>query len=209
MIYFSAKPQTPPKKLTINGKPISRAHSMRTPRSPSPQSPDANTPAKFGTVRNLSSVINQSLANSTGNLSPRSRPMLNGRPNAPPPSIPTQQPPPPPPHAIKNINSVKPPNHAPPPPPNHTPPPPPHRNVPSRAPPAIPNSYAPPPPPRHSSMTSQHRKVVGDLDERFKHMFHDPSTFPKPPPYRSIFKYYGHRQGLYIYIFYLAQVLLV
>ncbi|XP_044271883.1 WAS/WASL-interacting protein family member 2-like isoform X1 [Tribolium madens] len=205
---LNAKPVAPPKKLVINGKPVGRAHSMRSPRTPSPQSPDANVPMKFGTVRNLSSVIGQSLANSTGNLSPRQRPALNGRPNAPPPSIPSQQPPPPPPHGNQlplppsKTGSVKPPNHAPPPPPsalpqppNHTPPLPPHRMVPSRAPPAVPsNNFAPPPPPRNSSMTSN-RKIVMDLEEKYKHMFNDPSTFPKPPPYRNVFKFYASKQA--------------
>ncbi|KAJ3642712.1 hypothetical protein Zmor_025470 [Zophobas morio] len=204
---LNAKPVAPPKKLLVNGKPVSRAHSMKSPRSPSPQSPDTAVPMKFGTVRNLSSVIGQSLANSTGNLSPRPRPTINGRPNAPPPSIPSQHPPPPPPHGNQaplppsKTSYVKPPNHAPPPPPSalpqpptHTPPPPPHRMLPSRAPPAVPNNFAPPPPPRHSSMTST-RKAAADLEEKYKHMFHDPSTFPKPPPYRNTFKVYGGRQG--------------
>jgi WAS/WASL-interacting protein len=206
---LNAKPIAPPKKLLVNGKPISRAHSMKSPRSPSPQSPDTNVQVKFGTVRNLSSVIGQSLANSTGNLSPRPRPTLNGRPTAPPPSIPSQQPPPPPPpHSNQpplppsKTGSVKPPSHAPPPPPSvlpqppsHTPPPPPHRMLPSRAPPAVPNNnFAPPPPPRHSSMTSN-RKTASDFDEKFKSLFHDPSTFPKPPPYKNVFKFYGSKQA--------------
>lgn len=117
---------------------------MRSPRSPSPQSPDdAGYHAKFGTVRNISSVLDRSVGQSIGH---RTRPSLNGRPTAPPPSIPPQQAPPPPP---SKISIVKPPNHAPPPPPhvipqppNHAPPPPPSRTnlqpqVPTRAPPAV------------------------------------------------------------------------
>lgn len=147
------KPATPPKKLMINGKPVGRAQSMKSPRSPSPQSPDNNNSAavKFGTVRNLSSVLNSSLAASTGSLitqQQRPRPALNARPSAPPPSVPSAQPPPPPPPSKTSV--VKPPNHAPPPPPNaplpqppnHAPPPPPPQRtqapqVPSRAPPAV------------------------------------------------------------------------
>lgn len=130
---------------------------MKSPRSPSPQSPDNNNSAvaKFGTVRNLSAVIGSSLAASTGSLAPRPRPALNARPNAPPP----QAPPPPQQQGTQQAfpkagGVVKPPNHAPPPPPsalapnhalpqapNHAPPPPPQRTpapqVPSRAPPAV------------------------------------------------------------------------
>lgn len=141
--FIAGKPAAPPKKLIMNGKPISRAQSMKSPRSPSPQSPENNNPvAKFGTVRNLTSVIGNSLAASTGNLTQRQRPPLNMRPNAPPPSVPPSQQPPPPP---SKTSFVKPPNHAPPPPPNmlpqppsHAPPPPPQRvQAPSRAPPAV------------------------------------------------------------------------
>lgn len=145
------KPATPPKKLVMNGRVgstggINRAQSMRSPRSPSPQtSPDQidSFATKFGTVRNLSSVIDKSLTQQ------RARPALNGRPTAPPPSVPPQQAPPPPPPS--KVAAVKPPNHAPPPPPtnaipqppSHAPPPPPHRTqpqVPTRAPPAVSHS---------------------------------------------------------------------
>lgn len=158
---FVGKPMSLPKKPIMNGKTISRAQSMKSPRSPSPQSPDGGGGGgqiKFGTVRNMSSILAQNFANSTGNLSnnTRSRPALNGRPTAPPPSIP-----PPPPSFLKEnpappipimaltpkMNLVKPPNHAPPPPPNsslpqppnHPPPLPPHRTSTStlRTPPAV------------------------------------------------------------------------
>ncbi|XP_017773199.1 PREDICTED: WAS/WASL-interacting protein family member 1-like isoform X2 [Nicrophorus vespilloides] len=172
---LNGKPAAPPKKLSLNGKPISRAQSMRSPRSPSPHSPDNNNPEyqnKFGTVRNLSSVLNQNhLGHSLGNLTQmKPRTPLNGRPTAPPPSVPGQQVPPPPPPS----KTVRPPNHAPPPPPNaipqapsHAPPPPPHRTqAPSRAPPAIPTAMgglsAPPPPPRNSSI----RDVGGNMSRR-------------------------------------------
>ncbi|KAJ8952000.1 hypothetical protein NQ314_007618, partial [Rhamnusium bicolor] len=136
---LNGKPAAPQKKV---GKPVSRAHSMKSPRSPSPQSPDGNPANKFSTVRHMSSIISQSLSNSTGH-NPRLRAALSSRPSAPPPSIPAQQipinissptqshiPPPPP----SKINAVKHPNHAPPPPPptllpqapNHAPPPPLH-----------------------------------------------------------------------------------
>ncbi|KAB0794445.1 hypothetical protein PPYR_11284 [Photinus pyralis] len=191
---LNGKPQAPPKRLIMNGKPtsISRAQSMRSPRSPSPQSPD-DCHAKFGTVRNISSV-----------LGPRIRPTLNGRPTAPPPSIPPQQTPPPPPS--KSV-PVKPPNHAPPPPPtnaipqppSHAPPPPPHRTAPVRAPPAVPvsNLNAPPPPPRHSSMrdaaAANRRALYVDLDQRFKNDFRTVDQFPRPSAYRNALKLYTSR----------------
>lgn len=203
---LNGKPAAPPKKSITNGRPssINRAQSMRTPRSPSPQSPDdINYHAKFGTVRNLSSVLDKSIGQ---NMIPRVRPTLNGRPTAPPPSIPPQQVPPPPPPPSKSI-SVKPPNHAPPPPPtvipqppNHAPPPPPpYRTIPVRAPPAVPTSNtlnAPPPPPRHSSMrdaAAGRRALFLDLDQKFKNDFHTVDQFPRPSPYRNIPKYYSSK----------------
>lgn len=78
-----------------NRPSLGRAHSMKSaPRTPSPQSPveATNAAIKFGTVRHMSSIIGQSLANSgqpmpiSGQHS-RSRPALNGRPTAPPPSV--------------------------------------------------------------------------------------------------------------------------
>lgn len=64
---FIAGKLTPPTKLAVkpNNKSISRAQSMRTPRSPSPQNPTPNNDVnlKFGTVRNISAVIGQSLSN--------------------------------------------------------------------------------------------------------------------------------------------------
>lgn len=145
LFKFKGKPVAPPKKLIINGKAVSRAQSMRSPRTPSPQSPDnnnANYPTKFGTVRNLSSVLNQTLGQSMGNLNQKPRPALNGRPSAPPPSIPQQSIPPPPSKTVKPLHAPPPPPSGPlPQPPQHAPPPPPHRTAPppqpSRAPPAV------------------------------------------------------------------------
>ncbi|KAG5875417.1 hypothetical protein JTB14_030943 [Gonioctena quinquepunctata] len=190
-------------------KPVSRTHSLKSPRSPSPQSPEGNA-MKFGTVRHMSSIIGQSLANSSMHQV-RSRPALNGRPSAPPPLVPTHQtpnhqpspsqpPPPPPPKSI-----VKHPDRAPPPPPpistipqapSHVPPPPPHKTQLNRPPIPVPqennnNINPPPPPPRHSSMrdTSTHAKV--NLDEKFKNMFQPINSFPQPPPFRNISKLYN------------------
>ncbi|CAH1156124.1 unnamed protein product [Phaedon cochleariae] len=202
-----------------NGKPVSRAHSLKTPRSPSPQSPEDIPASKFGTVRHMSSVISQSLANASVQNS-RSRPALNGRPSAPPPSIPTQPPPPPPapfhqpppsqphPPPPPKLGAVKHPSHAPPPPPpvasipqapSHAPPPPPHKTQTIR-PPAVPpmsnNLNPPPPPPRHSSMRDAASVTMTiSLDEKYKNMFKPPNQFPQPPPYRNVIKIYNCKPG--------------
>ncbi|XP_018319160.1 WAS/WASL-interacting protein family member 2 isoform X2 [Agrilus planipennis] len=207
---LNGKPAAPPKRLMINGRPsgISRAQSMRSPRTPSPQSPednDVNFQAKFGTVRNISSALNKSLGQT---FTQKPRPSLNGRPSAPPPSAPTQQAPPPP---ISKTVVVKPPNHAPPPPPtsipqppSHPPPPPPHRTPqPFRPPPAVPNSNhssnttaAPPPPPRHSSMrdsAASRRISPVDLEQKYKEYFHSIIEIPNPPVFRGFPKIYSNR----------------
>ncbi|KAL3268781.1 hypothetical protein HHI36_007879 [Cryptolaemus montrouzieri] len=209
------KPRTPPKKQVTNGKAVSRAHSLKSPRSPSSPSLDSpmDTAIKYGTVRNMSSVLSHSLGN---NLNSRSKMTLNGRPTAPPPSVPGTAPSHQSQHNVSGSSQpsksalMKPPNHAPPPPPNaypqppnHAPPPPPHKTLsiktsgtsfsPSQAPP-------PPPPPRNSSMRDQnntHRKApsMTDFDDRFKDMFRSPSSFPRPPPFRNVLKIYSNRQG--------------
>lgn len=207
---LNGKPAPPSKLMMKPNKPISRAQSMRSPRSPSPQSPTPNNDAgvKFGTVRNMSSIIGQSLANSQNTQSPRPRPPLAGRPSVPPPSVP-------PPAAPLKLSAVKPPNHAPPPPPglpqppSHAPPPPPHKTLtqsltqPVRPPPAVPsnnnnNINPPPPPPRHSSMRDVNqppRRNVVDFEEKFKTAFNTPDRFPRPPPYRNVLKLYTNRQA--------------
>lgn len=91
--YHIGKPLLHPK--SINRPSLNRAQSMKTaPRTPSPQSPveATNAAIKFGTVRHMSSIIGQSLAVGGQPLAnsaqhSRSRPALNGRPSAPPPSV--------------------------------------------------------------------------------------------------------------------------
>lgn len=180
---LNGKPATPPKKLVTNGKAISRTHSLKSPRSPSPQPIDGPSPLKYGTVRNMSSVFSQSIGT---NLHVRSRgPPLNGRPSAPPPQVPNAMPPP------TKTAPMKPPNHAP-------PPPPPHKTFPVKS-----SEYnvspsqtpPPPPPPRHSSMRDFNARKSGvDLDEIFKDAFKPPSMFPKPPPFRNVLKVYSNQQ---------------
>ncbi|XP_045473607.1 WAS/WASL-interacting protein family member 2-like isoform X2 [Harmonia axyridis] len=211
---LNGKPKaSPPKRLVTNGK-VSRAHSLKTPRSPPVQPLDSpvDTALKYGTVRNMSSVLSHSIGN---NLNSRSRMTLNGRPSAPPPSIPGTPPnsqqqgfsaPAPP----SKTALMKPPNHAPPPPPgalplppNHAPPPPPpHKTLPAKSSGLSFSSSQtppPPPPPRNSSMRDQNhaykkQQSILDFDERFKEMFKSPTSFPKPPPFRNVLKIYSNRQ---------------
>lgn len=164
-----SKPATPPKKIVINGRiPVTRAQSMRVPRSPPvapPEKPSFPPPPvngrpDFSSMRNVPSAFHQSQENlnmtrmthtrnqtlpmNLGKASAPAPPPLNARPSAPPPG------PPPPSRTGSNVN-LKAPLSPPPPPPVAappvpssaptfaTPPPPPHRTVP-----------APPVPPAHS-----------------------------------------------------------
>ncbi|XP_072382388.1 uncharacterized protein [Diabrotica undecimpunctata] len=206
------KPNLAPKPPVLNGKPnslqlkvtkpVSRAHSLKSPRSPSPQSPETNPMAKFGTVRHMSSVISQSLANSSAHNA-RSRPALSTRPTAPPPSIPV---PATPNHQSSSsshtpippkVNMVKP-NHAPPPPPpivpqapSHAPPPPPPHKLQLNKAPST-GSNPPSPPPRHSSMSNNNvPKRASNFEEKFRQMFHSSNDFPSPPPYKNVIKMYS------------------
>lgn len=96
LFLLLGKPMLTPKS---GSRPsLGRAQSMKTaPRTPSPHSPvdPPNVAVKFGTVRHMSSIIGQSLANAGQPFAnsaqhSRSRPALNGRPTAPPPSVSTQ-----------------------------------------------------------------------------------------------------------------------
>nr|CAH7725475.1 unnamed protein product [Callosobruchus chinensis] len=222
--FSSGKPNLAPKPPVLNGKPslmakggkpVSRAHSLRTPRSPSPDPSTTegnNGFAKFGTVRHMSSIIGPTLG-ATSPQNVRTRPALNSRPTAPPPSIPGSSPtgplPPPPP---SKVNAAVKPNHAPPPPPTSLPPPqpansaspsppppPPHKTT-STAnkgpppPPQITSINPPPPPPRHSSIRDTSMRISVDLEEKFKELFAGMDKFPNPPPYRNVIKVYSSRQ---------------
>ncbi|XP_044754312.1 WAS/WASL-interacting protein family member 2-like isoform X2 [Coccinella septempunctata] len=209
---LNGKPKAnPPKRLVTNGKVVGRAHSLKSPRSPpvQPLESPIDSAIKYGTVRNMSSVLSHSIGN---NLNSRSKMTLNGRPSAPPPSIPGTPPhhggsaPAPP----SKTALMKPPNHAPPPPPgalpqppNHAPPPPPpHKTLPAKSSGMSFSSSQtppPPPPPRNSSMRDQNsvykkQSSILDFDERFKEMFKSPTSFPKPPPFRNVLKIYSNRQ---------------
>ncbi|CAH0555978.1 unnamed protein product [Brassicogethes aeneus] len=216
-------PNNKPKKLSINGgKHVHRAQSMKTPRSPSPQSPEVTNSFKALSVKDISHQIGSTLSLSStgggggggGGYAQKPR-----RPNAPPPSVPPMHQHG---HSLGGGHSpghfgghggsgggypappksmVKPPNHAPPPPPtqlpqvpNHAPPaPPPHRTQ-GRAPPAVPTQSAPPPPPRLSSM----QRAGLDVEEKFRYMFTAADQFPRPPTFRNVLKVYSNKQGQYI-----------
>ncbi|XP_030746928.1 WAS/WASL-interacting protein family member 2-like isoform X2 [Sitophilus oryzae] len=206
--HVNGKQGTPLKLSIIPNKPISRAQSMRSPRTPSPQTPNlADTSIKFGTVRNISTLLGPTINAQGGQVTNRQRPGLATRPSVPPPSVPA-------PAAPSKVSVVKPPNHAPPPPPSipqppsTAPPPPPNKTQqtvmaqPVRPPPAIPNSNhnsannPPPPPPRGSSMrdTNQTRRSFTDFDVKFQDKFATPDDFPRPPHYRNVIKLYSNSQ---------------
>lgn len=214
------KPATPPKKPMMNGRvPVSRAQSMKVPRSP-PVAPPMNPPfppatingKDFGTIRgvpsafhqsqeNLSSVItnrshtrNQTLpVNLIKNVAPQPP---SGRPSGPPPSRPPV--PPPPSRTASNVN-LKAPLSPPPPPPvgfSQPGPLPPYRTSPAppshtRPPPAIPSNGPPPPPVRNSSM----RNGPLDFDTRFSNLFHPVNDFPKPCRFDNCSKVYSNKNA--------------
>lgn len=200
------KPNLAPKPPVLNGKPntlhlktskpVTRTHSLKSPRLPSPGSPEVNPMNKFGTVRHMSSVLSQALGGNSTAPNGRARPAISTRPTAPPPSIPVPATPnqqslssshtPPPPKLSK-------PNHAPPPPPpSHAPPPPPHNKTPQMNKPAQTGSNPPSPPPRHSSMRETNLvKRPSSIDEKFKHLFQTPDRFPPPPQYKNVIKLYN------------------
>ncbi|CAG9864320.1 unnamed protein product [Phyllotreta striolata] len=196
------KPNLAPKPPILNGKPntlhlktgksVTRTHSLKSPRSPSPDSPGANSKNKFGTVRNMFTVYNNNNNNNNNDGSApvaRTRPIISTRPTAPPPSIPV-------PNHPSSSQSPTPkfnkPNHAPPPPPpsQAPPPPPPHSKISMNK--TAPGSNPPSPPPRGSSMR-QNMVKSSSLEEKFKSNFHTPDEFPSPPPFRNVIKLYNFR----------------
>lgn len=63
---LNGKPKAnPPKRLITNGKVVSRAHSLKSPRSPPVQDPPVESAIKYGTVRNMSSVLSHSIGKTT------------------------------------------------------------------------------------------------------------------------------------------------
>lgn len=177
-----SKPYPPPKNLDIiRGGSVSRAQSMRLPRSPpvlapSPsslhQSQDflnetqhrlTNRILKPPVVRPPSPPISRSSSSSL-NTSSTTR-------SAPPPptrvAVPTMPPPPPPPPHRSNTGHQR---------------------------------HAPPPPTRNLSLVNdqtnnQTSYITNDFEQRFVKLFHSISTFPNPEQFRGVPKLYNSKNA--------------
>ncbi|XP_076757719.1 uncharacterized protein LOC143427447 isoform X2 [Xylocopa sonorina] len=176
------KPSPPPKKLNLTtGGSVSRAQSMRLPRSPPVLAP---TPPSLHQ--------SQDCLNET---QPRPTNRILRPPVAKPPSPPTSRansvtstttrvPPPPPSRVTVSAPCIPPP-----------PPPLPHRPAP------IHQRLAPPPPPpptpptRSSSMRNGQTMSTLDLEVRFADMFHSIANFPPPEPFKGFTKVYSSRNA--------------
>ncbi|CAL7942620.1 unnamed protein product [Xylocopa violacea] len=176
------KPSPPPKKLNLtSGGSVSRAQSMRLPRSPPVLAP---TPPSLHQ--------SQDCLNET---QPRPTNRILRPPVAKPPSPPTSRansvtstttrvPPPPPSRVTVSAPCIPPP-----------PPPLPHRPAP------IHQRLAPPPPPpptpptRSSSMRNGQTMSTLDLEVRFADMFHSIAYFPPPEPFKGFTKVYSSRNA--------------
>ncbi|XP_017876027.1 WAS/WASL-interacting protein family member 3-like [Ceratina calcarata] len=176
------KPSPPPKKLNLtSGGSVSRAQSMRLPRSPPVLAP---TPPS---LHQSQDCLNE----------PQARPTNRAlRP-------PVVKPPSPPTSRSNNLTTAT--RVAPPPPsrvavsaPSMPPPPPP---LPHRPAPTTHQRLAPPPPPpptpptRSSSMRNGQPMITLDLEVRFGEMFHSIASFPPPEPFRGFTKVYSSRNA--------------
>ncbi|XP_046677907.1 WAS/WASL-interacting protein family member 2-like isoform X2 [Homalodisca vitripennis] len=196
-----------PGKLTNGRSGVTRAQSMRAPRSP----PVAPPTGQMSLLPNQSELYKGApmFHQSQDSLlhtppppkhhtlpSPRAVP-----PHRPPLRPPQTKPPPPPPNKVMMMSPPCPPPPPPtqaPPPPTQAPPPPPHR-VPLQ-PPRIPPlsaslSPAPPPPPaRHSSMRNGlPSSFSSKLEARFAERFHMREEFPPPQVFLNVTKMYNSR----------------
>ncbi|KAI4479862.1 hypothetical protein M0804_010601 [Polistes exclamans] len=175
------KPSPPPKKLSLTSSgSVSRAQSMRLPRSPPVLAP---TPPS---LHQSQDCLNEPQSRPTNRVL---RPPI-ARPPSPPISratssmVITRAAPPPPSRVTVTAPCIPPP-----------PPPLPHR------PPTHQRLAAPPPPPptpptRGSSMRNgQATNSNLDLEIRFAEMFHSVSSFPPPEPFRGFTKIYSSRNA--------------
>ncbi|KAG7207913.1 hypothetical protein KM043_009503 [Ampulex compressa] len=183
----SQKPSPPPKKLNLaSGGSVSRAQSMRLPRSPPVLAP---TPPS---LHQSQDCLNE--------MQPRPTNRILRAPIAKPPSPPLSRAisksasssntavmraaPPPPSRITVTAPCIPPP-----------PPPLPHRPAP------IHQRLAPPPPPpptpptRSLSMRNGQAMNSVDLEARFAEMFHSFSSFPPPEPFRGFTKVYSSRNA--------------
>ncbi|XP_059469069.1 WAS/WASL-interacting protein family member 2-like isoform X2 [Neocloeon triangulifer] len=220
------KPSPPPKSTTAmhaaNGAPllparppsVTRAHSMRTPRSPSA---DSSPSPELGDYRGHQHFQSQEGLHHSSNGLVRAKsaaplPPGSGRNPPPPPPAKAKPPsakPPPPPVNVRVTPPVLPPPPPPtaaPPPPSSAPPPPatapplpPHRltaaSQQKSQPPPPPLSVPPPPPVRNSSMRNGGTPANGELETRFMHMFHRVHEFPAPEKFLNVPKVYNSRNA--------------
>lgn len=177
---ISQKPSPPPKKLNLtSGGSVSRAQSMRLPRSPPVLAP---TPAS---LHQSQDCLNETQPR------PTNRPLRP--PVVKPPSPPTSR---------SNATATR---AAPPPPSRLTvtapcmpppPPPLPHRPAPVHQRLAPPPPPPPTPPTRSSSMRNgQATLATVDLEIRFADLFHSIANFPPPDSFRGFPKVYSSRNA--------------
>lgn len=166
------KPSPPPKKLNLTAGTVSRAQSMRLPRSPPVLAPTPPSLHQSQDCLNASETQQRRIL----------RPPI-ARPPSPPISrvntTATRAAPPPPSRVAVTAPSIPPP-----------PPPLPHRAAPTH------QRIAPPPPPtpptRNSSMKNG-QPISIDLEARFSHLFHSIAEFPPPGPFTGCPKVYNSK----------------
>ncbi|XP_054285961.1 WAS/WASL-interacting protein family member 1-like [Macrosteles quadrilineatus] len=184
-----------PGKLT-NGRPsVTRAQSMRAPRSP-PVAPPGQMPLlpNQSELYRGAPMFHQSQDSLLATPPPPKHHTLPSPRGAPPhrPLRPPQtRPPPPPPNKVVMSSP-------PPPPPTQAPPPPPHRVPPLMhripAPPQAASPAPPPPPARHSSMRNGlPPSFSSKLEARFFEKFHMREEFSPPQPFLNLSKVYNSR----------------
>ncbi|KAK0087156.1 hypothetical protein PV325_001669 [Microctonus aethiopoides] len=190
------KPYPPPKKpdLHYGGGSVSRAQSMRIPRSPpvlAPAPPSLHQSQDClneGQHRPINRVLRPPVARPPPPPSPPSPPSSSSssisRINSPQAPV-TRAAPPPPSRIAVSAPSMPPP-----------PPPPPHRsNLPHQR-------LAPPPPPtpptRNLSLSNGQSTINNstlDLEARFSDLFHPINTLPLPEPFRGVQKLYNSKNA--------------
>ncbi|XP_063974491.1 uncharacterized protein LOC135161123 isoform X1 [Diachasmimorpha longicaudata] len=177
------KPCPPPKKLDLlRSGGVSRAQSMRLPRSPPVLAPNSSS------LHQSQDCLNET----------HQRPInrVLRPPVARPPSPPISRNP---------SGSLGPTMRAAPPPPSRTtvtapsmpppPPPPPHRSIVTHQ--RIAPQPPPTPPTRNLSLSNGQSSATSsqDLEARFIDQFHSISTFPSPEPFRGVQKFYNSKNA--------------
>ncbi|XP_060830591.1 uncharacterized protein LOC132914996 [Bombus pascuorum] len=175
------KPSPPPKKLNLTGGSVSRAQSMRLPRSPPVLAP---TPPS---LHQSQDCLNETQSRPTNRIL---KPPV-AKPPSPPtsrsnniPSTATRVAPPPPSRVTVSAPCIPPP-----------PPPLPHRPAPTHQRLAPPPPPPPTPPTRSSSMRNGQTMNALDLEVRFADMFHSIANFPPPEQFKGFTKVYSSRNA--------------